>query len=194
MFYILFTTSYFLLTSLSLSQDGGHVKLFYVPVPPSKPYNDYKQLEPTRITYKHTISSFTPLTPTSLILSINSFTSPNEIFLLNLEFPSPASTTKPPKTTLTKISSLTPTLTSNFHLSKGEEFVFPGAKGRSVHGFILFPEGYENWSQFTEEESEGKEKKTWPLAFLVHGGPQSAWNNSWSTRWNLNSYTGKGYS
>ena len=28
------------------------------------------------------------------------------------------------------------------------------------------------------------EKETYPLAFLVHGGPEGAWNADWSYRWN----------
>ena len=35
--------------------------------------------------------------------------------------------------------------------------------------------------------------KTYPLAFLVHGGPQGAWFNSWSTRWNLKVWADQGY-
>ncbi|KAL8647886.1 MAG: hypothetical protein Q9226_006244 [Calogaya cf. arnoldii] len=35
--------------------------------------------------------------------------------------------------------------------------------------------------------------KTYPLAFLVHGGPQSAFYNSWSTRWNYKVWADQGY-
>lgn len=35
--------------------------------------------------------------------------------------------------------------------------------------------------------------KTYPLAFLVHGGPQGAFYNSWSTRWNYKVWADQGY-
>ncbi|KAK9479501.1 Alpha/Beta hydrolase protein [Lipomyces japonicus] len=51
------------------------------------------------------------------------------------------------------------------------EFWFTGSREVQVHGFIIYP-------------SEFDPKKKYPLAFLIHGGPQSAWEDSWSTRWN----------
>ena len=35
--------------------------------------------------------------------------------------------------------------------------------------------------------------KKYPLAFLVHGGPQGAWGDSWSTRWNPAVFAEQGY-
>jgi dipeptidyl aminopeptidase/acylaminoacyl peptidase len=35
--------------------------------------------------------------------------------------------------------------------------------------------------------------KKWPLAFLVHGGPQSAWEDGWSYRWNAEVWAAQGY-
>jgi dipeptidyl aminopeptidase/acylaminoacyl peptidase len=37
------------------------------------------------------------------------------------------------------------------------------------------------------------EKKKWPLAFLVHGGPQGAWEDGWSFRWNPQAWAAQGY-
>lgn len=50
----------------------------------------------------------------------------------------------------------------------------------TIHGWIIYPEGFDNTS-------------TYPLAFLIHGGPQSAYYNSWSTRWNLKVWADQGY-
>jgi len=36
-------------------------------------------------------------------------------------------------------------------------------------------------------------KKKWPLVYLVHGGPQGAWEDGWSNRWNPASVGGSGY-
>jgi dipeptidyl aminopeptidase/acylaminoacyl peptidase len=35
--------------------------------------------------------------------------------------------------------------------------------------------------------------KKYPLAFLIHGGPQSAWTDDWSTRWNPAIFAEQGY-
>lgn len=37
------------------------------------------------------------------------------------------------------------------------------------------------------------EKKKWPVAYLVHGGPQSAWEDGWSWRWNPELWAAQGY-
>ncbi|KAK9369924.1 Alpha/Beta hydrolase protein [Lipomyces kononenkoae] len=55
--------------------------------------------------------------------------------------------------------------------SQVDEFWFKGSRGVQVHGFIMYPSNFEP-------------SKKYPLAFLIHGGPQSAWTDSWSTRWN----------
>ncbi|KAK5943433.1 Dipeptidyl-peptidase 5 [Knufia obscura] len=46
--------------------------------------------------------------------------------------------------------------------------------------WIIYPEG------FSEDE-------TYPLMFIVHGGPQGAHFNSWSTRWNFKVWADQGY-
>ncbi len=36
-------------------------------------------------------------------------------------------------------------------------------------------------------------KKHWPLVYLVHGGPQGAWHDGWSYRWNPEVWAAQGY-
>jgi acylaminoacyl-peptidase len=36
-------------------------------------------------------------------------------------------------------------------------------------------------------------KRRYPVAFIVHGGPQSSFANAWSYRWNPQTYAGAGY-
>ena len=52
-----------------------------------------------------------------------------------------------------------------------QEFWFKGFDNHPVHGFLHLPESFDRSRQY-------------PLAFLIHGGPQGAWEDSWSTRWN----------
>jgi acylaminoacyl-peptidase len=65
-------------------------------------------------------------------------------------------------------------------LSPAEPFSFPGWNGDIVHGNVFKPSGYQAGHKY-------------PVAFLIHGGPQGAWDDSWSYRWNPQTYTGAGY-
>jgi dipeptidyl aminopeptidase/acylaminoacyl peptidase len=37
------------------------------------------------------------------------------------------------------------------------------------------------------------EGKKYPVAFLIHGGPQGSFGDAWSFRWNPQTYAGAGY-
>ena len=65
-------------------------------------------------------------------------------------------------------------------MSRPEEFWFKGALDEKVHGWILKPVGFQ-------------EGRKYPLAFLVHGGPQGAWTDHFHYRWNPQAYAGAGY-
>jgi dipeptidyl aminopeptidase/acylaminoacyl peptidase len=41
--------------------------------------------------------------------------------------------------------------------------------------------------------SNFNENKRYPLAFLIHGGPEDDWQDSWSTRWNPAVWAEQGY-
>ena len=61
-----------------------------------------------------------------------------------------------------------------------EPFTFKGWNGDSVHGYVVKPWNYQKG-------------KTYPVAFLIHGGPQGSFGNDWSYRWNPQTYAGQGY-
>jgi dipeptidyl aminopeptidase/acylaminoacyl peptidase len=61
-----------------------------------------------------------------------------------------------------------------------EQFSFKGAGNATVHGYVVKPWNY----------TEGQ---TYPVAFLIHGGPQGSFGNGWSYRWNPQTYAGQGY-
>ena len=61
-----------------------------------------------------------------------------------------------------------------------EPFQFKGWNGDTVHGYVVKPWNYQ-------------EGKTYPVAFLIHGGPQGSFGNGWSYRWNPQTYAGQGY-
>jgi dipeptidyl aminopeptidase/acylaminoacyl peptidase len=61
-----------------------------------------------------------------------------------------------------------------------EQFKFAGWNNETVHGYVVKPWNYQ-------------EGKKYPVAFLIHGGPQGSFGNGWSYRWNPQTYAGQGY-
>ena len=59
-------------------------------------------------------------------------------------------------------------------------FNFPGDNNEDVQGYVVKPAGF----------TAGKK---YPVAFIIHGGPQGAMTNSWSYRWNPQTYAGQGF-
>jgi dipeptidyl aminopeptidase/acylaminoacyl peptidase len=62
-------------------------------------------------------------------------------------------------------------LLSKIDMQPLESFSFKGANNDDVQGFMIKPPGFDP-------------AKKYPLKFLIHGGPQGAWGNSWTYRWN----------
>ncbi|HEU0307520.1 MAG TPA: S9 family peptidase [Lysobacter sp.] len=61
-----------------------------------------------------------------------------------------------------------------------EQFKFVGWNNETVHGYVVKPWNYQ-------------EGRKYPVAFLIHGGPQGSFANGWSYRWNPQTYAGQGY-
>ncbi|HET6572539.1 MAG TPA: S9 family peptidase [Fimbriiglobus sp.] len=53
-------------------------------------------------------------------------------------------------------------------------------EGGKMQMWVLKPPGFD-------------EQKKWPLVYLVHGGPQGAWEDGWSYRWNPMLWAAQGY-
>ncbi|KAH9247381.1 hypothetical protein BASA81_015009 [Batrachochytrium salamandrivorans] len=111
---------------------------------------------------------YVPGTTTFLALS-NSMTTPDELVLVNMD-----------NWTASPLTSFNAPLLSDITMSVPQEFWFKGAHNEKVHGWVLKPYGYDK-------------TKTYPLAFLIHGGPEGAWNDDWSYRWNPQVFAAQGY-
>lgn len=70
-------------------------------------------------------------------------------------------------------------LLSQLAMHPAEDFWFAGATGDSIHGFVIKP-------------PEWKEGQKYPVVLLIHGGPQGAWLDSWSGRWNYQLFAATG--
>ncbi|MGB6134681.1 MAG: S9 family peptidase [Acidobacteriaceae bacterium] len=80
----------------------------------------------------------------------------------------------------TEVSHLNDALLDQLDLSKMESFWFPSIGGVRVEGFIIRPPGFDA-------------QKKYPVKFLIHGGPEGEWGDSWSYRWNPELFAANGY-
>ena len=118
-----------------------------------------------------------------LIFSRMSIASPTEIYKAATGMPGCVDrqydTSKPPyKATrecllhpAEQLTHLNDSVLSQIAMSPLESFWFPGANGDKVQGFLVKPPNFDP-------------SKKYPVKFLIHGGPQGAWGDDWSFRWN----------
>ena len=79
-----------------------------------------------------------------------------------------------------RLTSVNTDLLGERTLSEYEQFSFAGWNDEKVYGYVMKPYGYESG-------------KRYPIAFIVHGGPQVSFGNGWSYRWNPQTFAGHGY-
>jgi dipeptidyl aminopeptidase/acylaminoacyl peptidase len=65
-------------------------------------------------------------------------------------------------------------------VGESEQFTFKGWNGEEVYAYVVKPVDFD-------------EKKKYPVAFLIHGGPQGSFGNDFHYRWNPQVYAGAGY-
>jgi len=61
-----------------------------------------------------------------------------------------------------------------------EQFSFGGHNRETVYGYVVRPVGFDPTRKY-------------PVAFLIHGGPQGSFGNTFHYRWNPQAYAGAGY-
>lgn len=71
-------------------------------------------------------------------------------------------------------------LLASLDLGKQEEFWFEGATGDKVHGWLVYPPGYDA-------------AKSYPLVQVLHGGPHTMARDDWHYRWNAHAIAAPGY-
>jgi dipeptidyl aminopeptidase/acylaminoacyl peptidase len=69
---------------------------------------------------------------------------------------------------------------SGIDMGDFEQFTFTGANGDEVYGWIVQPANFDP-------------AKRYPVAFLIHGGPQGSFGSNFHYRWNPQTYAGAGY-
>ena len=78
------------------------------------------------------------------------------------------------------VSHLNDTLLAQLDFAPLESFWFSAADHTKIQGFLIKPPGFDP-------------VKKYPVKFLIHGGPQGAWGDAWSYRWNAELLAANGY-
>ncbi len=78
------------------------------------------------------------------------------------------------------VTSVNAALLAQISMSPAESFSFRGAHNDEVEGFLVKPPNFDP-------------NKKYPVKFLIHGGPQGAWGDDWSYRWNPELFAANGY-
>jgi dipeptidyl aminopeptidase/acylaminoacyl peptidase len=78
------------------------------------------------------------------------------------------------------VTHLNDALLAQLDEGKLESFWFTAADKTKLQGFLIRPPGFDS-------------AKKYPVKFLIHGGPQGAWGDDWSYRWNPELFAANGY-
>lgn len=105
----------------------------------------------------------------SLIVSKVAFTHPTEVFRLNVD-----------GSGLAPVTRVNDAFLAGFGLRPGESVTFKGAAGKDVQAWLVKPPEFDP-------------AKKYPLLVLIHGGPQGAWTDGWTYRWNAEVFASAGY-
>ena len=110
------------------------------------------------------------LAGSTLVVAANSMKSGDQLFATSADGKAP-------------LRAITPSageMLPDVRFGEYEQFRFPGWNDETVHAYVVKPWNYEAG-------------KKYPVAFLIHGGPQGSFGDGWSYRWNPQTYAGQGY-
>ncbi len=109
-----------------------------------------------------------PLPDGSVVFLQDSLVSPAEVYRLE------------PDGSVRQLTRLNADRLARLEFGEYEQFSFTGAHGDTVYGYLIRPVGFDP-------------SRRWPLAFLIHGGPQGSFDDHWHYRWNPQVYAAHGY-
>jgi dipeptidyl aminopeptidase/acylaminoacyl peptidase len=84
------------------------------------------------------------------------------------------------KNTLRRVTFTNEEILSELEMNPVETFWCEGANGDNVQSIIVKPPFFDP-------------NKKYPMIFLIHGGPQGAWEDNFHYRWSLQMFAGSGY-
>jgi dipeptidyl aminopeptidase/acylaminoacyl peptidase len=155
--------------SLQLSANG---KVLYVTADDNGQHPlfaiDLASGKPTQLTGAGNVDGFS-VGKNGIVFARNTLKSPNDLFSIG------AGGGKENQLTHVNAQRL-----ADARMGDVEWYSFKGAKGDEVHGYVVKPADFEKG-------------KKYPVAFLIHGGPQGSWLNDFHYRWNPEVYAGAGF-
>ena len=104
-----------------------------------------------------------------IVFTNHKLDTPPEVFQLNTD-----------GSNLTQLTDINADWHKEVQFGDYEQFSFKGANDDTVYGYLVKPWDFDA-------------AKKYPLAFLVHGGPQGSFGNMFNERWNAQMYAAKGY-
>src|SRR5579875_396832 len=124
----------------------------------------------------------------TLVFDRVSVQAPTEIYSAALQFPQCRMTVPPNAYRLADcllskagpLTKLNDPVLAQIQMQPLEPFWFDGALQEKVQGFVVKPPNFDA-------------SKKYPVKFLIHGGPQGAWDDDWSYRWNPELFAANGY-
>ena len=113
---------------------------------------------------------------------------PNEIYSAPLQFsqcrmavpPNSYSVADCLRSKAQPLTKLNDPVLSQVQMQPLEPYWFTGALKEKVQGFVIKPPNFDP-------------NKKYPVKYLIHGGPQGAWGDDWSYRWNPELFAANGY-
>jgi dipeptidyl aminopeptidase/acylaminoacyl peptidase len=107
--------------------------------------------------------------PKQILYTLSTLGSPADLYSVGFEGGAPR-----------QITHVNQALLAHRKLSAYEQFNFPGWHGENIFGYVVKPVDFNAAHQY-------------PVAFMVHGGPQGSFGNEWHWRWNAQTLAGAGY-
>ena len=104
-----------------------------------------------------------------IIYDMSSLSSPVELYSV-----------KPDGSDMRQITNINSEKIAAARMGEYEQFTFAGWNDETVYCYIVKPVDFDP-------------AKKYPVAFLIHGGPQGSFGNSFHYRWNQQAYAGAGY-
>ncbi|AQS35953.1 dipeptidyl aminopeptidase/acylaminoacyl peptidase [Shewanella psychrophila] len=114
-------------------------------------------------------NSIVGVTADKIIFNHKSLVQPGDLHSINLDDQS-----------LQKLTDVNSEKLAKIKFGEFEQFSFKGWNNEEVHGYWIKPSNFKAGTKY-------------PIAFLVHGGPQGSFGNSFSSRWNAQLWAGAGY-
>ncbi|HEX4618589.1 MAG TPA: S9 family peptidase [Steroidobacteraceae bacterium] len=154
---------------LGVARDGQHLLAAVDDLGQHALYSiDVKTGTPTKLVGSGEVGDYSAGRDT-IVVSLASLAAPADLYSIPARGGAPA-----------RLTDVNHELLAARQLSDFEQFSFKGWNDETVYGYAMKPHGFEPGKRF-------------PVAFIVHGGPQGSMGNEWHYRWNMQVFAGHGY-